>query len=136
MCGVDPFTDVLTANAEYAKTFVDDGRPGVAGSGPSGARATARLHYAYADALLVAGEDAEARSWFASAAELDTVQETDAVERRDALDGLLIEFDESEDPDQPGDSATSPSRTTIVRVSVGSPSRCSTTASAGRSKYR
>lgn len=33
MCGVDPFTDVLTANAEYAKTFVDDGRPGVAGSG-------------------------------------------------------------------------------------------------------
>ncbi len=30
---VDPFSDVLTANAEYAKTFVDDGRPGVAGVG-------------------------------------------------------------------------------------------------------
>jgi carbonic anhydrase len=30
---VDPFADVLTANAEYAKTFVDDGRPGVAGVG-------------------------------------------------------------------------------------------------------
>ncbi|MEW1958097.1 carbonic anhydrase [Kineococcus sp. NPDC059986] len=30
---MDPFADVLTANAEYAKTFVDDGRPGVAGVG-------------------------------------------------------------------------------------------------------
>ena len=33
MSCVDPFADVLTANAEYAKTFVDDGRPGVAGVG-------------------------------------------------------------------------------------------------------
>jgi hypothetical protein len=38
--------------------------------------------------------------------------------------------------DQPGESATCPSRTTSVRVSSGSPSRCSTTASGGRSKYR
>ncbi|PRY15313.1 beta-class carbonic anhydrase [Kineococcus rhizosphaerae] len=33
MSPVDPFADVLTANAEYAETFVDDGRPGVAGVG-------------------------------------------------------------------------------------------------------
>ena len=33
MSRVDPFADVLTANAEYAKTFVSDGRPGVAGVG-------------------------------------------------------------------------------------------------------
>ncbi|WP_432489289.1 beta-class carbonic anhydrase [Kineococcus sp. SYSU DK018] len=29
----DPFGDVLSANAEYARTFVDHGRPGVAGRG-------------------------------------------------------------------------------------------------------
>ncbi len=29
----DPFGDVLSANAVYAQTFVDPGRPGVAGSG-------------------------------------------------------------------------------------------------------
>ncbi|WP_432492022.1 beta-class carbonic anhydrase [Kineococcus gypseus] len=29
----DPFGDVLSANAAYAQTFVDPGRPGVAGSG-------------------------------------------------------------------------------------------------------
>jgi carbonic anhydrase len=28
-----PFSDVLSANARYAETFVDDGRPGVAGTG-------------------------------------------------------------------------------------------------------
>ncbi|NAZ81759.1 carbonic anhydrase [Kineococcus sp. R8] len=28
-----PFADVLTANARYSETFVDDGRPGVAGRG-------------------------------------------------------------------------------------------------------
>ncbi len=94
----------LGQHAEARRILAQATAAGVAGSGPSGATATARLHYAYADALLVAGEDAEARSWFASAAELDTEQETDAVERRDALDGLLIEFDESEDTDQPGDS--------------------------------
>ncbi|ABS02515.1 beta-class carbonic anhydrase [Kineococcus radiotolerans] len=33
MSRVDPFADVLTANAAYAETFVDDGRPGIAGSG-------------------------------------------------------------------------------------------------------
>ncbi|WP_432561040.1 beta-class carbonic anhydrase [Kineococcus sp. SYSU DK003] len=30
---MDPFADVLTANQQYAKTFADTGRPGVAGVG-------------------------------------------------------------------------------------------------------
>ncbi len=59
----------------------------------------ARLHYAYADALLHDGQELEARQWFASAADLDAEQATDATERRDALDGLMIDFDESE-PDE------------------------------------
>jgi tetratricopeptide (TPR) repeat protein len=64
------------------------------------APAVARLRYAYADALLVAGQEAEARRWFASAADIDVDGVTDADERRDRLDGLLIDFDEAEfEPD-------------------------------------
>ena len=57
----------------------------------------ARLQYAYADALLAAGNEAKARQWFASAAELDVERVTDADERRDALDGLTIDYDDSAD---------------------------------------
>jgi tetratricopeptide (TPR) repeat protein len=63
--------------------------------------AVARLQYAYADALLQAGKDAEARRWFAAAAELDHDQQTDAHQRVDELDGLLIDYDEDDDDDQP-----------------------------------
>jgi tetratricopeptide (TPR) repeat protein len=55
--------------------------------------AVARLRYAYADALLEAGKDSEARDWFTAAAKLDPDQETDAQERVDALDGILINYD-------------------------------------------
>ena len=55
--------------------------------------AVARLRYAYADALLQAGKDSEARDWFTAAAKLDHDQETDAQERVDALDGILINYD-------------------------------------------
>jgi len=58
---------------------------------------TARLHYAYAEALHQAGQDAEARRWFASAAGLDQEQETDAQQRVDELDGFLIDFDDDDD---------------------------------------
>jgi len=61
----------------------------------------ARLYYAYADALESAGKQTEARQWFADAATLDSNGETDADERRDLLDGMLISFDDS-DPDEPG----------------------------------
>lgn len=59
----------------------------------------ARLYYAYADALERAGRPAEAQQRFGEAARLDTDGETDADERRDALDGMVIEFDDS-DPDE------------------------------------
>jgi hypothetical protein len=53
---------------------------------------SARLFYAYADALLAAGRAEEARDEFARAAAADTGGETDAAERLDELDG--IEFDD------------------------------------------
>ena len=55
--------------------------------------------YAYADLLLRADQSAEARDAFARAAELDTEQQTDAQQRVDELDGVLIEFDDSPSPD-------------------------------------
>ncbi|WSK45102.1 Replicase polyprotein 1ab [Micromonospora maris] len=71
---------------------------------------TARLRYAYADALLAVGRRAEAREWFSRAAEVDADAETDAAERLLELDGVLIEGDEEDeaaeelvaDPDAPG----------------------------------
>ena len=60
----------------------------------------ARLRYAYAEALLDGGQEAEARRWFAGAAKLDPEGELDAQERVDELDGLRIEFDETEEGDE------------------------------------
>jgi tetratricopeptide (TPR) repeat protein len=62
-------------------------------------RAVARLRYAYADALLAAGRESEARRWFASAAKLDLDHETDAQQRTDELDGFLIDYDEGDEGD-------------------------------------
>lgn len=59
----------------------------------------ARLRYALADALLVAGQEAEAREQFVGAARLDTDQETDAQQRLDHLDGMQIDFDEDGEAD-------------------------------------
>ena len=59
---------------------------------------SARLFYAYADALLAAGRAEEARDAFARAAAADTGGETDAAERLDELDGIEFEdLAESED---------------------------------------
>jgi tetratricopeptide (TPR) repeat protein len=49
---------------------------------------TARLRYAYADALLTAGREDEAREWFAKAAEADKDGSTDASDRLAELDGV------------------------------------------------
>jgi hypothetical protein len=62
---------------------------------------SARLFYAYADALLAAGRADEARDAFARAAEADPDGETDAADRLDQLDG--IEFDDLEDDDLEAD---------------------------------
>jgi tetratricopeptide (TPR) repeat protein len=68
---------------------------------------SARLFYAYADALLAAGREDEARDAFARAAQADPDGETDAAERLDELDGIQFDdleedddFDEDEDEDQ------------------------------------
>jgi tetratricopeptide (TPR) repeat protein len=52
---------------------------------------SARLFYAYADALLAAGREDEARDAFAKAASADADGETDAAERLDELDGIELE---------------------------------------------
>ncbi|MBV2356616.1 hypothetical protein KUM39_19915 [Streptomyces sp. J2-1] len=49
---------------------------------------TARLRYAYADALLAAERKAEAREWFAKAVEADRDGSTDASDRLAELDGV------------------------------------------------
>ncbi|MGH3393471.1 MAG: hypothetical protein ACRDPO_02160 [Streptosporangiaceae bacterium] len=56
-----------------------------------------RLLYAYADALLEAGRDEEARDWFGRAAAADPAGETDAAERVDELDDVLFEDLDDED---------------------------------------
>ena len=67
--------------------------------------AAARLYYAYADVLENTGKQTEARQWFDRAARLDGDRDTDADERRDLLDGMLITFDDS-DPDDPSAAET------------------------------
>jgi hypothetical protein len=62
---------------------------------------TARLRYAYADALLAVGREQEARDWFAKAAEADHNGTTDASDRLAQLDGVQFvdAFDGSEAED-------------------------------------
>jgi len=59
----------------------------------------ARLFYAYADALLDAGREDEARGWFGKAAAADTGDVTDATERFEQLDPVV--FDYLADPQDP-----------------------------------
>jgi tetratricopeptide (TPR) repeat protein len=66
---------------------------------------SARLFYAYADALLDVGRADEAREWFGRAAALDPDEETDAGERYEALDRVVIEDltgPEDEEPEGDG----------------------------------
>jgi tetratricopeptide (TPR) repeat protein len=58
---------------------------------------TARLRYAYADALLEVGRRDEAREWFAKALEADQSGATDASDRLAELDG--VEFIDALDPE-------------------------------------
>ncbi|WP_438319274.1 hypothetical protein ACSHWO_26150 [Streptomyces sp. HUAS TT3] len=62
---------------------------------------TARLRYAYADALLAAGREDEAREWFAKAIEADRDGTTDASDRLAELDG--VEFVDAMDDDEDAD---------------------------------
>jgi tetratricopeptide (TPR) repeat protein len=58
---------------------------------------TARLRYAYADALLAVGREDDARQWFARASEADPEGETDATDRLLELDGLVLDDLEGDD---------------------------------------
>jgi tetratricopeptide (TPR) repeat protein len=58
---------------------------------------SARVWYAYADLLLAAGREDEARDWFLAAAGADPDGATDADERLLELDGIEILTDEDED---------------------------------------
>ncbi|MHB9862763.1 hypothetical protein [Streptomyces sp. YIM S03343] len=64
---------------------------------------TARLRYAYADALLAGGREGEARDWFAKAVEADRDGSTDASDRLAELDG--VEFVDALGDDEVSDSA-------------------------------
>jgi tetratricopeptide (TPR) repeat protein len=87
----------------------DQGLPGAAVAAlqplaeAAGGRAarSARLSYAYADALLDAGRMEEARDWFARAAAADPDGETDAADRLEEIDQVIIDdlLDESGDPE-------------------------------------
>ncbi|BBA96518.1 hypothetical protein RVR_1856 [Actinacidiphila reveromycinica] len=63
---------------------------------------TARLRYAYADALLTVGRENEAREWFAKALEADHNGTTDASDRLAQLDGVAFvdAFDGEGDGDE------------------------------------
>ncbi|MEV4258422.1 hypothetical protein AB0J52_35150, partial [Spirillospora sp. NPDC049652] len=59
---------------------------------------SARLFYAYADALVDAGREDEASEWFARSAAADRDGETDAAERYADLEGLdILDTEEDED---------------------------------------
>ncbi len=69
---------------------------------------SARLSYAYAEALLAVGDTAGARDWFSLAVGADEGLETDAAERLDELDGvhqldLLADEAEAGEPGEPSE---------------------------------
>ncbi|WP_328777547.1 tetratricopeptide repeat protein [Streptomyces goshikiensis] len=70
---------------------------------------TARLRYAYADALLAAGREDEAREWFGKTLEADKDSATDASDRLAELDGVefvdAMHEDEADEVDEDDDEA-------------------------------
>ncbi len=82
-------------------------------AGGRGTRAArARLRYGYANLLEEAGDTENAERWFAAAAALDLDGETDAAERVEALQGLVIDIDEDDlvgDEPAPADTTEGPS---------------------------
>jgi hypothetical protein len=63
----------------------------------------ARLWYAYADALLAADREDEAREWFSRTAEVDVDGDTDAAERLLELDGVILENPDEDDLPEDGE---------------------------------
>lgn len=65
----------------------------------SSAPAWSRLLYAYADLLLAAGREEEARECFGRVVRVDVAGDTDAADRVLAMDGLVVDELEVDDPD-------------------------------------
>ncbi|MCW2600620.1 MAG: Tetratricopeptide 4 [Frankiales bacterium] len=78
---------------------------------------TARLRYAYADALLDAGREDEARQWFARAADVDEAGETDAEDRLLTLDGVVFD-DLQEDGEDDQELLEDPPQPLIIDMST------------------
>ena len=64
------------------------------GGGKGTRSARVRLRYGYANLLEATGAVLDAERWFAAAAAMDDDGETDAAERVEALQGLVLELDE------------------------------------------
>ncbi|MFF0109062.1 hypothetical protein [Streptomyces hirsutus] len=80
---------------------------------------TARLRYAYADALLAADRADEAREWFAKAVEADRDGSTDASDRLAEMDGVefIDAHDEADaDVDAASDTSADEAETEDVRT--------------------
>ncbi|MBK3576858.1 hypothetical protein JHN63_24240 [Streptomyces sp. MBT65] len=77
---------------------------------------TARLRYAYADALLAAGREGEAREWFAKAVESDKDGSTDASDRLAEMDGVAFvdAFVEDDDEDDERDDVAEPQEAPVA----------------------
>lgn len=84
----------------------------------------ARLWYAYADALLAAGREAQAREWFGKAAAVDVDGETDAGDRLLALEGVVLDDVEADDAprdDLPTDAELAELVQGITPLAAGTP---------------
>ncbi|WP_251061163.1 tetratricopeptide repeat protein [Streptomyces sp. ISL-100] len=80
---------------------------------------TARLRYAYADALLTAGREAEAREWFAKAIEADKDGLTDASDRLAQLDGVaFVDALDEESGESAGEAEAETETETVVKDDV------------------
>ncbi|MCP2308187.1 MULTISPECIES: tetratricopeptide repeat protein [Kitasatospora] len=79
---------------------------------------TARLRYAYADALIAAGRGDEARDWFAKAAEADTDGTTNASERLAEIDGVEFVDALAEDEEEAVEAESAPARV-IAKDEIG-----------------
>lgn len=88
--------------------------------------AQARLRYAYASLLLASGDQAAARSWFVAAARIDP-DETDALDRLDELDGVVLtaDYDQLTDDDGQRLDETGPDEPAPEALDNGSPGELS-----------
>ncbi|MFI1258336.1 hypothetical protein ACH4U6_31770 [Streptomyces netropsis] len=78
---------------------------------------TARLRYAYADALLAVDREGEAREWFAKALEADQGGMTDASDRLAELDG--VEFTDAMGDEDTAEVTETPATVEVVADEAG-----------------